>query len=151
SQAEEFDKESRLFGRTDRSETGVYHFRPFGRSQIEAYFGGRLASQLEASDDVGFLDFAVSELVALLGSNFARRIKLLKLKRWGADPFSRGSYSYALPGKADCRAELAAPVEDRLFFAGEACSRGDYSTAHGAYLSGVAAAEAVIAARKISR
>jgi monoamine oxidase len=42
-------------------------------------------------------------------------------------------------------------VEDRLFFAGEACSRGDYSTAHGAYLSGVAAAEAVIAARKISR
>jgi monoamine oxidase len=56
-----------------------------------------------------------------------------------------------LPGKADCRAELAAPVEDRLFFAGEACSHGDYSTAHGAYLSGVAAAEAVIAARKISR
>lgn len=151
SHAEEFDKESRLFGRTDRSETGVYHFRPFGRSQIEAYFGGRLASQLESSDDVGFLDFAVGELVALLGSNFARRVKLLKLKRWGTDPFSRGSYSYALPGKADCRAELAAPVEDRLFFAGEACSRGDYSTAHGAYLSGVAAAEAVIAARKISR
>jgi hypothetical protein len=34
-----------------------------------------------------------------------------------------------------------------LFFAGEACSRNDYSTAHGAYLTGVTAAEQVIAAR----
>ncbi|TMJ44405.1 MAG: FAD-dependent oxidoreductase [Alphaproteobacteria bacterium] len=151
SHAEEFDEEIRLFGRTDHSETGVYHFRPFGRSHIEAYFGGRLASELEARDDVGFVDFAVGELVALLGSNFARRVKPLKLKRWGADPFSRGSYSYALPGKADCRAELAAPVDNRLFFAGEACSRSDYSTAHGAYLSGVAAAEAVIASQKTRR
>jgi monoamine oxidase len=56
-----------------------------------------------------------------------------------------------LPGKADCRAELAAPVDDRLFFAGEACSRSDYSTAHGAYVSGVAAAEALIAARGMGR
>jgi monoamine oxidase len=147
SDAEEFDKESRLFGHTDRSRTGVYHFRPFGRPQIEAYFGGRLAAELEAAGDDAFVDFAVNELVSLLGSNFARRVRLLKLHRWGIDPFSRGSYSYALPGQAECRAALAAPVDDRLFFAGEACSRSDYSTAHGAYLTGVAATEQVIAAR----
>ena len=45
SDADEFDKDSRLFGRTDRSGTGVYHFRPFGRPQIEAYFGGTLAAR----------------------------------------------------------------------------------------------------------
>jgi monoamine oxidase len=110
-----------------------------------------LAAELEAAGDSAFADFAISELVGLLGSNFARRVKPLKLHRWGVDPFSRGSYSYALPGKADCRAELAAPVDDRLFFAGEACSRSDYSTAHGAYLTGVAAAEGAIAARQIKR
>jgi monoamine oxidase len=147
SDAEEFDKESRLFGHTDRSKTGVYHFRPFGRPQIEAYFGGRLAAELEADGDDAFVDYAVSELVGLLGSDFARRVRPLKLHRWGIDPFSRGSYSYALPGKAECRAALAAPVDDRLFFGGEACSGSDYSTAHGAYLTGVAAAEQVIAAR----
>jgi monoamine oxidase len=38
-------------------------------------------------------------------------------------------------------------VAARLFFAGEACSCSDYSTAHGAYLTGVTAAEQVIAAR----
>ena len=40
SDAEEFEKDSRLFGRTDRSGTATYHVRPFGRPQIEAYFGG---------------------------------------------------------------------------------------------------------------
>jgi monoamine oxidase len=93
SDAEEFNKESRLFGHTDRSRTGVYHFRPFGRPQIEAYFGGRLAAELEAGGDGAFVDFAVSELVGLFGSDFARRVKPLKLHPWGIDPFSRGSYS----------------------------------------------------------
>jgi monoamine oxidase len=144
---EEFEKESRLFGRIDRSGTGVYHVRPFGRPQIECYFGGRLAAGLEAGGAPAFADFAIGELVGLLGSSFAHRVRPLKLHPWGVDPFSRGSYSYALPGKADCRADLAAPVNDRLFFAGEACSQSDYSTAHGAYLTGIAAAEQVIAAR----
>jgi monoamine oxidase len=68
--------------------------------------------------------------------------------RWGADPFARGSYSYALPGKADGRAVLAAPIDDRIFFAGEACSPNDFSTAHGAYQSGLAAADQAIAVRR---
>jgi monoamine oxidase len=35
-----------------------------------------------------------------------------------------------------------------LFFAGEACSTHDFSTAHGGFNTGVAAADQVIAARK---
>jgi len=149
--ADEFEKESRLFGHSDRSATGVYHLRPFGRPLIEAYFGGRLAAELEANGEDAFADFAVGELVGLLGSNFARRVKPLHVHRWGADPFSGGSYSYALPGKTDSRAALAAPVEERLFFAGEACSRNDFSTAHGAYLTGIAAADQAMAARRRKR
>src|SRR5205823_1223865 len=106
-------------------------FRPFGRPQIEAYFGGTLAAELEAGGESAFFDFAVSELTGLLGSAFARRVRPIRIHRWGVDPFSRGSYSYAVPGMADCRATLAAPVDDRLFFAGEACSKNDFSTAHG--------------------
>ena len=68
--------------------------------------------------------------------------------RWGVVPFARGAYSYALRGMVVCRATLAAPVDGRLFFAGEACSKHDYSTAHGAYLTGIAAAEEVMKARK---
>jgi monoamine oxidase len=145
--AEQFEKDSRAFGDASRAATAAYQFRPFGRPLIEAYFGGALAAELEAAGEAAFFDFAVAELVGLFGGDFARRVTPLRLHRWGSDPLSRGSYSYALPGKADCRAALAAPVDDRLFFAGEACSQNDYSTAHGAFLTGVAAAEQAIAAR----
>ena len=93
----------------------------------------------------------MSELTGLFGASFARRVKPLHMHCWGTDPFARGSYSFALPGKADCRATLAAPVDDRLFFAGEACSKNDFSTAHGGYLTGVAAADQAIAARERKR
>lgn len=146
--AEEFEQDSRMFGRTDRTGTGAYHFRPFGRPHIECYFGGTLAHELEANGEAAFLDFASAELTGLLGSGFAKRIKPTCVHRWGADPFARGSYSFARPGKADERAVLARPVDDRLFFAGEACSRNDYSTAHGAYLTGIAAANHVLAVRR---
>ena len=141
---EQFDKDSRSFGNTDRTATAAYHVRPFGRPMIESYFGGALAAELEKGGQAAFFDFAASELVDLFGADFRRRIKPLAHHSWAADPFARGSYSYALPGKADGRAVLAAPVEDRLFFAGEACSHGDFSTAHGGYRSGVDAAEQAI-------
>ncbi len=149
--AEEFERDSRMFGRTDRIGTGAYQFRPFGRPQIEAYFGGTLAHELEANGDAAFFDFASGELTALLGSDFAKRIRPIRVHRWGADPFARGSYSYARPGKADQRTVLATPVDERLFFAGEACSRNDYSTAHGAWLTGVTAAGQILKARQKSR
>jgi monoamine oxidase len=139
--ADEFNDESRTFGRMDRMATAAYHFRPYGRPEIEAYFGGQLARELEAGGQGAFLDFALGELTAIFGADFARRVKPLGGHRWGADPFALGSYSYALPGRADDRAALAAPVEDRIFFAGEACSRDSYSTAHGAYETGIRAAE----------
>jgi monoamine oxidase len=147
--AEEFDADSRLFGHTDRRQTATYHMRPFGRPLIEVYFGGSFAHELEAGGEAAFVEFALSELTGLLGSDFARRVKPAGLQAWGTDPFARGSYSSALPGKAESRAVLAAPVDGRLFFAGEACSRHDFSTAHGAYLTGIAAAEQVMKARKI--
>jgi monoamine oxidase len=145
--AEEFEDGSQVFGRTDRVGTAAYYFRPFGRPMVEAYFGGRCASALEQGGERAFFDFAAAELSGLFGSDFARRIKPLASHSWGADPFARGSYSYAVPGSADCRAKLAAPVDDRLFFAGEACSPDNFSTAHGGYLTGVAAAEQAIIAR----
>ena len=145
--AEEFEPNTRVFGRTDRIATASYQFRPFGRPMIEAYYGGSHAATLEAEGERAFFDFALSELTGLFGSGFARRVKPIRMHRWGADPFARGSYSYALPGMADCRTTLAAPVDERLFFAGEACSTDDFSTAHGGFNTGVSAADAVFAMR----
>ncbi|HYC16546.1 MAG TPA: NAD(P)/FAD-dependent oxidoreductase [Pseudolabrys sp.] len=145
--AEEFESDSRVFGTIDRTATATYHFRPFGRPQIEAYFGGGLAAELEAAGASAFFDFAVSELTRLFGGAFAKRVEPIHIHRWGSDPFARGSYSYARPGMVECRKTLATAVDERLFFAGEACSPADFSTAHGGWMTGVAAAQQVIATR----
>jgi monoamine oxidase len=146
---DDFPPETRIVGATDRAATATYHLRPFGRPLVEVYFGGAFARELEAQAD-GFAQFARAQLAALLGADAAKRIHPLAASAWGRDPFARGAYSYARIGHADARAALAAPVDERLFFAGEACSRHDFSTAHGAYRTGVAAAEASLHACEIA-
>ncbi len=140
-----------LFGNPNTTATGSYHLRPFGRPLIEGFFGGGLAHELEGSGAGAFFDFARGELGRLFGAGFAARLTLLSETAWARDPWSRGAYSHALPGHSDARAKLAAPVDERLFFAGEACSKHDFSTAHGAYLTGLEAAEKAIAARTRSQ
>jgi monoamine oxidase len=93
-------------------------------------------------------EFALGELAGLYGGEIRRRLAPLATTAWGRDPLSLGSYSYARPGHAGDRARLAEPVDDRLFFAGEAVSPNDYSTAHGAFMTGEAAAEQILAKRR---
>ena len=64
---------------------------------------------------------------------------------WQADPFSCGAYSYAVAGGAEAPRDLAAPIADTLFFAGEATDfTGHHGTVHGALASGVRAAQEVL-------
>lgn len=142
---EALPKDGSLRGATMRTAMGTYHLRPFGQPCIEGFFGGSFAHELESSGQGALAAAAIEEIVALLGSDFRRRLKPLAESRWARDPFARGSYSHALPGHAGDRAVLAAPVDGRLFFAGEATSPNFFSTAHGARDSGERAAREVMA------
>jgi monoamine oxidase len=144
---EDMPKDGNLRGMTMRTATGAYHLRPFGQACIEGFFGGRFARELEAAGEGAPAAAAIEEIVALLGSDIRRRLTPLAESRWAQDPFARGSYSHALPGHADKRAVLAAPVDGRIFFAGEATSPEFFTTAHGAQQSGVRAAREAMAAR----
>ncbi|MEJ0060840.1 MAG: NAD(P)/FAD-dependent oxidoreductase [Terricaulis sp.] len=145
-EAEEFPVDGHLFARTDSAAIGSYHLRSLGRPVIEAYYGAELARGLAQAGEAAMIDFALEELTALLGASIRTRVTPLTTSHWAADPYARGSYSYAKPGRAEERAVLAAPQAGRLFFAGEAASRARYSTAHGAYETGIAAAEHALAA-----
>ncbi len=70
---------------------------------------------------------------------------------WAGTPTIGGAYSHTLPGEAGARAQLARPFDGRLFFAGGATHATDFSTAQGAYQSGVRAAAEAIAALNPSR
>ncbi len=135
-----------LTGNPRSALTASYRLSPFGWPVIEAFYGGLAA---EALDEPGAAPaFAVDELVALLGSDWRTRLHPLAATRWRQEPFIGGSYSHALVGHAGARTILAEPVDGRIFFAGEACSPDDFSTAHGAYRTGVAAAHAILSSRR---
>lgn len=71
-----------------------------------------------------------------------------QITRWASDPLARGSYSFnALGSTPEMRRELAKPLRNRLFFAGEATSTAHFGTTHGAYLSGIRAAREMASAR----
>lgn len=139
---EDLPVDGHLFGATNRVRTGSYDLRPLGRPCIQAFFGGQLARELVQRD--ALIAFAIDELVGVLGSGMRSKLRAAGASSWAISPFSRGSYSHALVGYAGCRAQLASPHDDRLFFAGEATSPVFFSTAHGAYDSGLRAASEIV-------
>jgi monoamine oxidase len=65
---------------------------------------------------------------------------------WQIDPFSRGAYSYGKVGSDGAQEALGSPIEDTLFFAGEATDvTGHNGTVHGAIASGHRAAKEIVA------
>ncbi len=140
-----------LIGSPFRTGTGAYQVRPSGRPVIEGFYGGDLARDLRAGGLAAAMDFAARELAGRFGTAFKARLGRGVLSNWGGDPRFGGAYSYAPPGCSDARAVLAEPASDRIAFAGEACSRPRFSTAHGAYETGVAAAGFLLGGPRLSR
>ena len=126
------------------SRTASAEIRPFGRDIVICYFGGGYARELEESG--GLVAAGEAALVNLFGASVRKHLRRPTATNWHLDPFARGAYSAARPGHAHRRADLATPLGDRLFFAGEACSLDFFSTCHGAHLSGI---EAALAAAQV--
>jgi monoamine oxidase len=67
---------------------------------------------------------------------------------WQTDPFSLGAYSYGKVGADGAQEALGRPVENTLFFAGEATdTSGHNGTVHGAIASGYRAAGEILQKR----
>ncbi|NTI78996.1 FAD-dependent oxidoreductase [Agrobacterium rhizogenes] len=140
---EAFPADAHILGSYHSGRTGSYQLKPFGAPVIETYFAGDLAHDLEREGIGAAFDFSVEQLKRFFGSSVEDMLSPAVMSAWASEPFVGGSYSYAVPGASDQRQVLAAPHDQRLFFAGEACSVTRYSTAHGAYETGFAAAEAI--------
>ncbi len=118
-----------------------FYVRPFGFNIVHGMTGGRFADWLERAGVEASADFAMQKLKEAFGSSVTRHVVRHLVTAWRGDPWVRGAYSAARPGHSHQRGELARPIDDRLFFAGEACSSSAYASAHGAFFSGVEAAE----------
>ena len=141
-----FTPESHALGDPFDAATGSYYMRPFGRPVVECFLGGAGARAMATQGADAAFARAMEQLVGLYGASIRNCLRPLIASDWAHNPAIGGAYSHALPGQADARGILARPYDNRLFFAGEATHDSDFSTAHGAYLSGVRAAEEALAA-----
>lgn len=122
-----------------------YATRIGGGNVIAGTAGGGLAHELEAAGEAATLDYALTELVQILGGDARRQFDRGAASAWSADPYSRGSRSYCLAGRYGAREILARPVGGRIVFAGEHTEQAAYGSLHGAWASGVRAARQVVA------
>ncbi len=123
------------------SEPMTFRIRPFGQDYVAGMTGGRFADWLERAGVEASVDLAKENLRKAFGSNITTHVVRHLVTAWRGDPWIKGAYSAARPGCAGQRARLAEAIDGRLFFAGEATSGEFFCTAHGAYLTGIRAAE----------
>lgn len=119
---------------------------PFASDLMIGFVGGDLGWELSAAGEAAAIDFAVQGLVEMFGSNAAGAVVKGGLTPWASNPWTRGAYAAASPGRYGAREALGRPVGDRIFFAGEALAGGLIQTCGGAFRSGERAARAVRAA-----
>ncbi|MEB3290470.1 MAG: FAD-dependent oxidoreductase [Leptolyngbya sp.] len=103
--------------------------------------------QMESLSDAAMVASAMDTLKTIFGPDIPNPVDV-QITRWASDPFALGAYSYnALGSKPRDRERLAAPLGHQIFFAGEATEPDYFGTTHGAYLSGLRAAEEIWALR----
>lgn len=121
----------------------AFVIKPLDANIAVAFYGGDQAVAFER-DDRAALAHALSALRAMYGARVDSELARSGVTHWGSNPWTLGSYSAARPGASKMHAEMARPVEDRVFFAGEACgSPAVNGSLAGAYESAILASEAL--------
>jgi monoamine oxidase len=123
---------------------------PRGHKILTGWAGGPKAQALLTVTPGLVLERGLESLSMLFKVPKARLRTLLTdhhYHNWSHDPYTLGAYSYIPKDALDAPRQLETPIEDTLFFAGEATmSDGRSGTVHGAIMSGERAADAILKA-----
>jgi monoamine oxidase len=117
---------------------------PLRAALLTAWAGGPKAARLAGSSSGVLVARAMQTVAAVFGKVAQEQLAAAFVQDWQADRCSRGGYSYVLVGGMGARERLARPLEDTLFFAGEATDTDEAGTVAGALRSGERAAREVL-------
>ena len=102
------------------------------------------ARQTETMTDAQIVDEIMAHLRDIYGNSIPNPNNMIRTK-WQTNENSFGAYSYTQVGtEIQHFDDLAEEIQDKLFFAGEHTHIDYFSTAHGAYLSGIREADKII-------
>ena len=125
---------------------GGFEASLMGQNTAIVFTGGRHAIWLENQGQQASEDYALELVASAFGNDIRKAFGRSICTAWTTEPWTHGSYTCALPGQAHQRAVLAEPIDNKLFFAGEATTVGDHACCHGAFNSGQRAAAEIDAA-----
>lgn len=114
---------------------------------LVAWAGGPKADALTGLPKARVVERALESLTAMFRDRSLIEAELegAWVHDWQRDPYARGAYAYETVGADDAHGELAKPVANTLFFAGEATGTEEVATVAGALESGQRAAGEVLA------
>jgi monoamine oxidase len=130
---------------------GTFHIHPFDRPMATLYLGGMQCRDLALAGADAMLDYAGEVLGRLFGADILKDVARAKATQWTTNPCIGGAYSVLVPGGGEAREALAQPLDDKLFFAGEATSPDAFQTAHGAWQSGLDAMKRILTTPQFAR
>ncbi|MCW3087026.1 MAG: amine oxidase [Sediminibacterium sp.] len=96
---------------------------------LTGWVGGPSAVQWDLMDDETIVVHAVTSLAHIFGMTTEEVVKQLSehhILRWHALPAAGGAYSFETPLSGEAKKLLSTPIEDTLYFAGEALYSGPY-------------------------
>ncbi len=112
----------------------------------------KCADRLSGHNSRFVVDKAVTTLSRIMNfpkKNLADQLEEAYFHDWQSDPFSMGAYSYVKVGGKNASGVLGKPIEQTLFFGGEATdTSGHTGTVHGAIASGKRAAKEILEATR---
>ena len=115
---------------------------------LTGWAGGTRADRLSLKSEGALLDHSLESLSHIFSTSkrsLEQSLEQFYTHNWHKDPFSAGAYSYIPVDGLNAQSELARPLEDTLFFAGEATNDvGHHATVHGAIATGLRAAREIL-------
>ena len=105
---------------------------------------GNMGAEIAAKGDSAMNSFALEWISRVFGSNAQKAVVRTRSTSWSKQPWALGAFSSAPSGAIEARKLLSEPLNDLVWFAGEAVNQTFWGTVGGAWQDGERAADAVI-------
>ncbi len=124
---------------------------PKDNGMITGWFAGPKTAKLKDYTHEAVLQVALDSLAHIFKTDPAKLKAMLsawKVIDWANEPFAKGAYTYATVAEQKVKDTLDEPIENTIYFAGEAFYKGpEMGTVEAALASGLNTAEKIISAR----
>jgi monoamine oxidase len=139
-----FDSDELVFEKPSGARTAAILANVSGTQLCLIEVAGSFGRELSSNGEAAMVNFAADWLAELYGSEVKKTIKRSHATRWNHEPRMLGAFSAAAPGGQGSRRILMEPVQNSMWFAGEAAHETLWGTVGGAWESGERAADAVL-------